>query len=313
MLPSLATLRNELPMITWRRCSISTTASRARSGDASVHNVKCGLVTSSQADPLCPCTAEIADPHAATATSTQHPNDNSLHLRMSPTYHVQSASSPDLVLHRAMRAVATVFQGCEVSCDPPIVHRRSIPWAGDRRRGDGERRIRRLDRRPAERSRRRRCRNRGDLATARVAETRAAICAELDREAVLVHEAMVQRTQQERIAQAGVAAICPVPDVVTLQEDAMRAAGERASSISPVQCTLEPARDRPPLAPHGQRRPMLVLDDLDYPRIAAESPRRIPRDERCAELADLHRICAFAIPVGLLQTSPWNRERDLDR
>src|SRR5678816_3327021 len=65
MLPSLATLRNELPMMTWRRCSISTTTSRALSADASVHSVKCGLATSSQTDPLCPCTAGTADPHAA--------------------------------------------------------------------------------------------------------------------------------------------------------------------------------------------------------------------------------------------------------
>lgn len=84
--------------------------------------------------------------------------------------------------------------------------------------------------------------------------------------------------------------------------------GERACRIALVQRALERTRDRAALATDRQRRPVLVLDDLDHTRITAEPPRGLAREERRADLADLDRIR----DVGT-QAVCRNCERDLDR
>src|SRR5688572_13388289 len=101
---------------------------------------------------------------------------------------------------------------------------------------------------------------------------------ELDRAAVLVQEAMVERAERDRVLEAGVSAVGPVHDVVGLEVEAVRAAGKPARSIALQERPLHRARDRAPLAADGERRAVLVLDDLDHAAIAAQAASRLRRD-----------------------------------
>ena len=98
--------------------------------------------------------------------------------------------------------------------------------------------------------------------------------------------------------------------MVPFQEHTMRASGKCTCLVALVQSPLERTRDRTPLATDRQRRALLIFDDLDHARVAAEPARGIPRDPRFPHLADrqwIHRT-GFAAQAGRRY-----RQHDLDR
>jgi hypothetical protein len=88
-----------------------------------------------------------------------------------------------------------------------------------------------------------------------------------------VDVAMMEAAQQRGVVEAGLAAVRPVLDVMSLQEHAIGASRIRARMIAPVQRPPERAGDRAALATHRQRCAVLVLDDLHHPGITAQPAR----------------------------------------
>jgi hypothetical protein len=121
--------------------------------------------------------------------------------------------------------------------------------------------------------------------------------------------AVVITADQYAIHQAGLATICPVLDMVSFQKNPVRAARERAHRIPLVQRALEPSPDRTPLPPNQQRRPVVVLDDLDHAGIAAEPAHGFCSHKRFADLADLEWIHGCACAKITLR----NHECDVNR
>jgi hypothetical protein len=66
--------------------------------------------------------------------------------------------------------------------------------------------------------------------------------------------------------------------MVGLEVEAVRTAGKLAGPITLQERPLHRARDRASLAADGERRAMLVLDDLDHAAVAAQAASRLRGD-----------------------------------
>jgi hypothetical protein len=66
---------------------------------------------------------------------------------------------------------------------------------------------------------------------------------------------------------------------MAFQEQAVGTAGVGARSVAPVQRSAERARDRSLLATDRQRRPLVILEDLDDACVAAEPTRGVAGQE----------------------------------
>src|SRR5580765_7094531 len=84
------------------------------------------------------------------------------------------------------------IDGAEVPYDPPVVHRRAVPWPGDCIGVDLQRRVRRADLGPPQLRHAWELRHRRDPPTVRIAESRPLIGPELDRISVLVNITVVE-------------------------------------------------------------------------------------------------------------------------
>jgi hypothetical protein len=81
------------------------------------------------------------------------------------------------------------------------------------------------------------------------------------------------------ILEAGLAAVCPVLDVVALQKEAVRAPGIATHSVALVQRALERPADRAAPAADRERRAMFILDQIDDARVAAQPARGLAGQE----------------------------------
>jgi hypothetical protein len=100
----------------------------------------------------------------------------------------------------------------------------------------------------------------------------------------------LQATQERGVLEAGLAAIRPVLDVMTLQKDPMGAPGVGTRLDALAQRALERAGNCPALAPDRQRHAVFVFDHLDHAGVTAEPPRSLRGEERLAHLSYLDQI-----------------------
>jgi hypothetical protein len=155
---------------------------------------------------------------------------------------VRSGSSSSLVempddarrgMSRGFRGSSCqAIDGAEVPHDPPVVHRRAVPWPGDRIGVDLQRRVRRADLGPPQLRHAWELRHRRDPPTVRIAESRPLIGPELDRISVLVDIPVVESAYEQGIRKAGLATISPVLDVMAFQEQAIGTASYVARHIT---------------------------------------------------------------------------------
>ena len=101
-------------------------------------------------------------------------------------------------------------------------------------------------------------------------------------EAPLVHQPVVERAEQKQVVERGVAAPGPVPHVMSVKPVGGGAPGEAASAVADEQRAAHRGRDGTGAPPDGQRLTGGAIDRGDDARIAAKTPRRLPRKGRVA-------------------------------
>ena len=112
-----------------------------------------------------------------------------------------------------------------------------------------------------------------DLMPLRMPERQPAVGPPVDLVAFLVHRAMVPAAQQGEVGQCGGPALCPVTDVVTLNEPAA-AAREATVPVAVQQCPAEGGRDRPGAGADLYQVPLGVVMHDDPAGVAGQALRR---------------------------------------
>jgi hypothetical protein len=91
--------------------------------------------------------------------------------------------------------------------------------------------------------------------------------------ATLVHQRMVEATQEQQIVEIGWSTVRPVRDVMTVDEAGVRAAREPTAPIAALERPANGWRDRAGLATHRERLAVRGLEHRHDRGIAAQAPR----------------------------------------
>src|SRR5690606_8501556 len=96
--------------------------------------------------------------------------------------------------------------------------------------------------------------------------------------AALVKQRVVISAEAQEIRQLGLAAVCPVHDVVRVEEQRAIATREPAAAVPGVQRASQRRRYRPRLAPDAERLAVLVVDHADERALARQAPDGVERE-----------------------------------
>ena len=115
--------------------------------------------------------------------------------------------------------------------------------------------------------------------------------------------------EQHQVRQLRLAAVCPMVDVMRVDESALRTAGELAAVVAAAQRPADRRRDRPCLAPDAQRAPV-PFGDVDQRRVARKPARGLRCERRPAlQLAGTPRLCPRSAPRSRCGPPPGSGRR----
>ena len=80
-----------------------------------------------------------------------------------------------------------------------------------------------------------------------------------------MHQPVMSAAQLNQVIKAGLAAVGPMLDVVSVNKPSVGAAGETTAFVSPEQCALDSGRDGAGLSADGQGFAMVVVGSLGVP------------------------------------------------
>jgi len=103
-----------------------------------------------------------------------------------------------------------------------------------------------------------------------------------DAESPFVQQSVVKAAQRDEVAGLRLAAVDPVPDVVTLAEASAVAAGKTAAAVARAQRALDRDRNRASLAADIQRLAVTALNEADDGAIATEAADGLECERRTA-------------------------------
>lgn len=122
-----------------------------------------------------------------------------------------------------------------------------------------------------------------------VSEAQLPVWRALDPVAALVHSPVVEAAEGDEVVQARLAALCPVPEMVAVQEPRAVAAGEAAALVSPGERPPKGGWDGARLSAHGERQTVSL--EGNNGRITGEPPGRLRRErDALVQLAASLRI-----------------------